>query len=119
MFKENIEQKMFPESKPITDTHKIYSVHSTGAKDWVQIWFTSCCCLKCMSNSGPCMYPAFVDDWELRFMTKEGNQLWDPEVKHWKQRLRTMKEYDQMVRVSTCHLTHFEERKEKVFLHFQ
>ena len=65
------------------------------------------------------MYPDFVDDWKLTSMTKETNNLWDPEVKHWKCRLKKMKEYDKMVRVSTRHLTHFKERKEKLFLRFQ
>ena len=107
--------KMFAESETITDTHKIHSVHSTGTKDWVQVWFTTYCCLNCMFKWGKCMYP---DDWKLTSMTEESNNLWDPEVKHWKYRLKTMKEYDKMDQVSTCHLTHFKERKEKVFLRF-
>ena len=65
------------------------------------------------------MHADLVDDWKLTSMTKETNNLWDPEVKHWKCRFKTMKKYDKMVRVSTHHLTHFEEIKEKLLLHFQ
>ena len=57
MFKENIERKMFPKSEIVTDTHKIHCVCSTGIKDWVQVQFTTCCCLNCMSKSVKCMYP--------------------------------------------------------------
>ena len=45
-------------------------------------------------------------------------QFRDPEVKHLKGRLKT-KSMKKMIRVRTCHLTDFEQRKEKVYLCLQ
>lgn len=117
MFMGKIRRHDFPGSEAIKNTAKIHSVRSTGVPNWVQIRFTSCCCLNCMCNSGPCHYPEFSDDWKLKCMTNDRAEDDGVQLKHWTRKL-DKNDLKTMESISIKRLTEFESRKEKVYARF-
>ena len=117
LFKGKIRRSNVRDSEPIKDTKKIHSVRSTGVPDWVQIHFTTCCCLSCMCNSGPCKYPEYADEWKWKCMTDMKADSENLVMTHWKHHV-TERWWKQLMLISTQHLTEFEQRKEKVYIRF-
>ena len=117
LFKGKIRRKTLCDSEHIEDTKKIHSVRSTGVPNWVQIRFTTCCCLTCMCNSGPCQYPQYADEWKWRCMTDMKGDSENLVMTHGKHDVSERKLKELMV-ISKEHLTEFEYRKEKVYTRF-
>ena len=117
MFKGKIRRGNVRDSERVEDTKKIHSVRSTGVQNWVQIPFTTCCCLNCMCNSGPCQYPEYADQWKWRCMTDMKADSDNLVMTHWKHHVSERKLKELML-ISTKRLTEFEERKEKVYTRF-
>lgn len=117
LFKGKIRRNNFRDSEAIKDTKKIHSVRSTGVRDWVQIRNTTCCCLSCMCNSGPCQYPEYADEWQWRCMsdTKAVNE--NLVMTHWRHHVNK-EDIKKRVEISKQRLTEFEQKKEKVYIRF-
>ena len=117
LFKGKIRRNKLRDSEPIKDTKKIHSVRSTGVRDWVQIRFTTCCCLGCMCNSGHCQYQEYTEDWQWRCMsdTKADNN--NLVITHWRHNVNQT-EFKKRMEISKKRLTEFEQKKEKVYIRF-
>ena len=119
LFQGKIRRRNYPESEAIKDTAKIHSVRSTGVPNWVQIRFTTCCCLNCLSNSGRCHYKEFSDEWEFRCMIDDKAEAKDHNVKlkHWKHKI-SKNDFRRLENYSVQRLTEFEQRKVKIYQRF-
>ena len=117
LFKGKIRRGNVRDSERVEDTKKIHSVRSTGVQNWVQIHSTTCCCLTCMCNSGPCQIPEYADQWKWRCMTDMKADSKNLVMTHWKHHVSERKLKELML-ISTKCLTEFEQRKEKVYTRF-
>ena len=117
LFKGKIRRNKVRDSEAIKETKKIHSVRSTGVRDWVQVRHTTCCCLSCMCNSGPCQYPDYADEWQWKCMsdTKADNE--NLVMTHWRHNV-DQQDFKKRMEISQQRLTEFEQKKEKVYLRF-